>query len=294
MDNTLNHGHNHNRLLLPEWMQSSPDPNGSLSAGSSRARFLRRSLLEIRRAAAELWLAEKYAGSNGWLQKIDPRHKLIGTFILLLTIGLTRSWYLLAGIWLLTIALMWGSRLPLAGMQIRIWGSIPLITLLISAPAMLNIFVDGTPVVLFYHHPGPITWAGITVPDTIFISRQGLAAGLYLFTRVGLSLSVGFLLTLTTPAASLFKSLQELRVPVMLITVAEMSYRYLGLLLNLSLEMFEARKLRTVGELSPDFRRAQVGSSIAALFSRSMALADELYLAMAARGYTGNPVSFKD
>jgi cobalt/nickel transport system permease protein len=79
----------------------------------------------------------------------------------------------------------------------------------------------------------------------------------------------------------------------MLVTIAEMSYRYLGLLLNLSLEMFEARRLRTVGKVSASSRRAQIGTSMAALFARSMSMADEVYLAMAARGYTGNPVIIK-
>jgi hypothetical protein len=37
--------------------------------------------------------------------------------------------------------------------------------------------------------------------------------------------------------------------------------------------------------------RAQVGSSIAALVSRSIDLADEVYMAMTARGYTGQAVS---
>jgi energy-coupling factor transporter transmembrane protein EcfT len=74
---------------------------------------------------------------------------------------------------------------------------------------MLNIFVSGTPLVTFYHSSHPVHWAGILMPDTIFISRQGMTAGLYLFARVGLSLSMGMLLTLTTPAAALFKSMQE-------------------------------------------------------------------------------------
>jgi cobalt/nickel transport system permease protein len=116
-------------------------------------------------------------------------------------------------------------------------------------------------------------------------------AAFYLFLRDGLSLSIGVLLTITTPIASLLKSLRVMGIPAFMIMIIEMSYRYLVLLLNLSIEMFEARNLRTVGSLSLASQRAQVGSSFAALFARSMELADEVYLAMTARGYTGQAVA---
>ena len=116
-------------------------------------------------------------------------------------------------------------------------------------------------------------------------------AGIYLFLRVGLSLSWGILLTVTTPVAKLLRSLQIMGMPSILVMIIEMSYRYLVLLLTLSIEMFEARSLRTVGVLSINSKRAQFGSSVAALFARSMALADEVYLAMVARGYTGQAVN---
>jgi cobalt/nickel transport system permease protein len=195
------------------------------------------------------------------------------------------------GLWAFTILLILLSGLPLLTLEKRIWGFIPLITLLVSIPAMLNIIIDGTPWLMIYQAPHPSTWLGIYIPAEIYISKQGVTAALFLFLRVGLSLSMGVLLTMTTPITKLLKSLQVIGVPSLFVMMIEMSYRYLVLLLNLSIEMFEARSLRTVGELSLAARRAQVGSSIAALFSRSMDLADEVYLAMTARGYTGQAVS---
>jgi cobalt/nickel transport system permease protein len=69
--------------------------------------------------------------------------------------------------------------------------------------------------------------------------------------------------------------------------IIEMTYRYLLLLLAISIEMFEARSLRTVGEMSGKWQRAQVGTSVASLFARSMALSEEVFQAMCARCYTG-------
>ena len=198
------------------------------------------------------------------------------------------------GLWALTVLLMLLSGLPVFTMQRRIWGIIPLLTLLASLPAMFNFIIEGSPLCMIYQAPYPSTMLGIHIPADIYISQQGFTAAMFLFLRVGLSLSMGVLLVMTTPAARLIKSLQVMGVPSLMVMVIEMSYRYLVLLLNLSIEMFEARRLRTVGVLSMASKRAQVGSSIAALFARSMELTDEVYLAMTARGYTGQVVSMDE
>ena len=155
---------------------------------------------------------------------------------------------------------------------------------------MSNWVNDGAPLLMICHFPQPITLLGVHIPPDLYLTRQGVKAASFIFLRVGLSLSMGILLTLTTPSAGLLKSLRNLGMPTLIVMIIEMCYRYLVLLLNLSIEMFEARQLRTVGRLSMASRRAQVGSSIAALFDRSLALADEVYQAMTARGYTGEAV----
>ncbi len=224
------------------------------------------------------------------MQRMDPRLKLLLAVALIIVAGLTRSLYILLGMWTLTILLSWLSRLPLITLQKRIWLFIPVLTLLASIPAMFNIVIDGTPLVTIYQGSHPSTYWGINIPAELYISKQGVTAALFLVMRVGLSLSMGVLLTMTTSVNKLLTALQVMGLPSLVIMVLEMSYRYLVLLLNLSIEMFEARSLRTVGTLSMASRRAQVGTSIAALFARSMYLADEVYLAMTARGYTGQAV----
>jgi cobalt/nickel transport system permease protein len=222
---------------------------------------------------------------------MDARVKLVTALAFIFMTGLIRSIPILLGLWVFTVLLMLLSRLPVFTLQKRIWGLIPLITLLASVPAMFNIIIDGTPLLMIYQAPHPSTWLGIHIPANIYISKQGFSAALFLFLRVGLSISIGVLLTITTPVARLLKSLQIMGIPSLVVMIIEMSYRYLVLLLSLSIEMFEARSLRTVGVLSMDTKRAQFGSSIAAVFSRSMTLADEVYLALRARGYTGQAVS---
>jgi cobalt ABC transporter, permease protein CbiQ len=280
------------RIELPAWMETQADDIAAVNWGRKRSHnFLGKSIRSMQRALAEGMLAEEYAGRDGWLQRLDPRLKTILAILLIIVTGFTRSIPLLLAIWGFTALLMIISKLPLLVLQKRIWGFIPLLTLIISVPAMFNLIIGGTPLLVVYQSSQPTTWLGIHIPANIYISRQGVMAGLYLFSRVGLSLTVGVLLTITTPVAQLLKSLRVMGMPALMVMIIEMSYRYLVLLLNLSIEMFEARNLRTVGVLSMASKRAQVGSSMAALFARSLELADEVYLAMTARGYTGQAVS---
>jgi cobalt/nickel transport system permease protein len=283
---------NDKRIALPGWMQEkSTSAYRGFLRPQRRPNFLGKSILQMKRVLAEELLTEHYASRNGLLQRMNPRLKLVVAIAFILLAGLTRSIPFLLGLWSLTVLLMLMSRLPVLKLQRRIWGFIPLLTLLMSIPAMFNIIIDGTPLLMIYQASHPSTWLGVNIPAGIYISRQGFTAGLYLFLRVGLSLSVGVLLTATTPVAQLLRSLQIMGIPSVVVMIIEMSYRYLVLLLSLSIEMFEARSLRTVGVLSMTSKRALVGSSIAALFARSIALADDVYLAMTARGYTGQMVS---
>jgi cobalt/nickel transport system permease protein len=232
-------------------------------------------------------MSEHYARQDGLLQKLDPRVKLMAALLLLLITGLSRSLWLLAGLWLISLLLIILSNLPVLTLEKRIWGIIPLITLLAAIPGMFNIVNPGTPLLMIHVSAQAPTWLGMELPDSIFLSRQGVLAAAFLFLRVGLSLSFGILLAVTTPAADLFRSLRFIRVPAIFVMVIEMTYRYLSLLLNISIEMYEARSMRTVGMLPLKRQRAQFGSSLAVLFARSMALSEEIYQAMAARGYTG-------
>jgi energy-coupling factor transporter transmembrane protein EcfT len=68
-----------------------------------------------------------------------------------------------------------------------------------------------------------------------------------------------------------------------------MTYRYVFHLLGSVTDMYVARRARTVGVQSDvTSGRAFVAASAGALFGKSHALAEEVHMAMLARGYNGN------
>ncbi|CFX27808.1 ABC/ECF transporter, transmembrane component [Syntrophomonas zehnderi OL-4] len=275
-------------MLLPEWMidEYDIDPPVTLAKGRS-SNYLTKSIRNMRSVICEDLQTERFARQAGLLQRLKPGIKLLAMILLILAASLCRQISFLLLLWLVTLVFMRMSRLPVWVLQKRIWGFIPLITLLFTLPMTLNVFVDGTPLVTLYQSARADNWLGITWPTVLFVSQEGVLAVTFLFLRVGNSLSLGVILVMTTPVADIFNSLRLLRIPPLFIMIIEMTYRYIIVLLSVSMEMFEARRLRTVGDIPAKWQRAQIGSSIASLFARSMTLAEEVYQAMCARGYTG-------
>jgi len=76
-------------------------------------------------------------------------------------------------------------------------------------------------------------------------------------------------------------------VPVVLVVILGMTYRYIFLLLQIAHEMFEARRSRLVGKLDGAQSRRVAAASVGVLLGKSLHLGNEVYLAMQSRGFRG-------
>jgi cobalt/nickel transport system permease protein len=110
--------------------------------------------------------------------------------------------------------------------------------------------------------------------------------------RVGVSVSLAVLLVLSTPWADLLKSLQAVGVPQVFVLLLSMTYRYIFLFLHTANGLFEARKSRTVGRSTGNEHRRWISGSLGSLMSRSFKMSNDVYAAMAARGFTGTIRSY--
>lgn len=279
-------------MQLPDWMTAGGEPVSPGRTGRTGS-FLKNSIRDMNRAVVEHMLCEKYASREGLWQGLDPRVKLVSAIAFIVTAGLTRSLAVLLAIWVAVLVIMKVSRLPVGKIQFRVWEVFPLLTFIAGLPAVLNVFIPGQCLVHLWNLGNSREILGIVIPAEIYITRQGLLALLFLVARVGVSISAGLLLVLTTPVQDIWRSLQLLKIPGFFIMILDMTYRYLGIFMITALEMFEARALRTVGQLSYRNKWDMMGSSIGVLFAKSINLADEVFMAMVARGYTGEAVAVK-
>ena len=118
-----------------------------------------------------------------------------------------------------------------------------------------------------------------------------MTAAALLILRVGASVSLAVLLTLTTRWNTLIKALGVLRIPPVFLSVLEMTYRYIFLLLSTSSDMFMARRSRLVGRVGPEEERGSSLQPWEASGAKTAALSEEVHGAMLSRGYAGMPRS---
>jgi cobalt/nickel transport system permease protein len=122
----------------------------------------------------------------------------------------------------------------------------------------------------------------------IGITREGLLTAATFLLRVLASVAAVLWLTLSTRWADLLRSLRFLRLPAIFLQVVGMTVRYTHALLRHSEEVHLGKKSRTVCRTRTASEQAWVGSRIARSWERSIQLMEEVSMAMAARGFTGD------
>jgi cobalt/nickel transport system permease protein len=217
---------------------------------------------------------ERHARSNGWLQRRDPRAKLVGFLMAIVAASLASSVVGLALLYAATLGAARASRVPFGFFVKRVWLGIPFFAGIVVVPAIF--FVPGAR--LFDLGLGPAHLAP---------SWNGLAGAVLFVSRVGVSVSLAVLMVVTTPWADVLKSLRALRTPQVFVLVLSMTYRYIFLFLHTANGMLLARKSRVVGRTTGGEQRRWITGTMGNLMSRAFKMSNDVYAAMLARGFTG-------
>ena len=279
--------------MIPEWMRPSGVNALALAArGRShvprRHSFVRRALSQIAQAAAQGVVAERTAALPGLLQGVDARAKLSGLAVLLVAVTLVAHPALAGGVVVLCIALAAASRLPLRTLA-RAWLAVPVFSVAVILPATLNVVTPGDPVATLWHfgsarHIGPCA-----LPEDLTLTGPGLYLATRFIVRTMACVSLVLVTTATTRPTALLASLRSLGIPKVFVMVLAMMYRYVALLLRTAEELHLAKRSRSIGGADTRAEQRWVASGIGFVFRRSRRLGEDVYSAMIARGYDGEP-----
>jgi cobalt/nickel transport system permease protein len=278
--------------MLPPWFQKSAGsiyrPASELADKKIRLHFLDRTLRTIALLLQDFILSEAYAQKPGWLQKLDPRAKLFGVLLLVVTTSLLHSIPWIYALYCLSLLFALFSRIDAGFFIRRVWLVLALFVGIIALPATLNIFTPGEPFFILYSLGQTVRLGPYSVPAQIAITREGIQIALLLVGRVATSLSFVLLLTLTTPWADLLKALRSFRIPQIYVQTLGMTLRYLMLLCQIVEGMHVAKKSRTLRRGKMKTEQRWVAGQVGTLFKRSMQLSMEVHRAMVARGFQGD------
>ena len=119
------------------------------------------------------------------------------------------------------------------------------------------------------------------------ISRSGLAVFWNVLVKAAFGAACAVILSGATPFPELLAGLERMRMPRIATVITGMAYRYLFVLRDEALRMKRARDSRAYkGRWL--WEAAAIGQMAGALFLRSYERGERVYLAMAARGFSGH------
>ena len=204
------------------------------------------------------------------VHRLDPRAKLLG-FLCVTCVAVSaplEAWPVYAGCALVLAGLAAAARIPAR----TVWRRARLVLALVLFVAVFVPFADrGGEVV----HAGPfaLSLGGLTVLGTV-------AA------KATLGTVSAVLLGATTSYPAVLRALEALRVPRLLTLIAAFIYRYLFVIAGETGRMRAALASRGYRPRTA-LGVSALGRLVSALFLRSHARGERVYLAMAARGFTG-------
>jgi cobalt/nickel transport system permease protein len=274
--------------MIPDWMkevEAGPCPYTAASSGGKS--FVQKTLDGIFSFLQEAFASESFSRRDGLMQSLDPRAKLVFVLMLVFALSLTRDMKILIAFYLFELLICYFSRIGVLFFIKRVWLFVPLFTGVIALPMIFNVFLPGDPLAMVARlgpdaHLGPLM-----LPESIYITRQGVIAAAIFTLRVAASVSAVVLLFLTTRQQVIFKSLRSVGVPRLYVLTLEMAYRYIFLLTDLMREIYIARRARTIRPGSLLEEQRWVGGRIGYILIRSLGTSEKVHMAMISRGFSG-------
>ncbi|KXZ39014.1 energy-coupling factor transport system permease protein [Alkalithermobacter thermoalcaliphilus JW-YL-7 = DSM 7308] len=221
----------------------------------------------------------QYYPTNSIVHKLDPRVKIIGTFLFMISLFIINSFR--TYIWVLMF-LIFSLRLSKIPVRYVLKGLRPLLFILIFT-LVINAFMT----------PGEVIYS----IKTVTITKEGLTQGVFMVIRLIFLITGTSLLTLATSPIELTDGIEKLldpfkkiKVPshelAMMMTIA---LRFIPTLLDETDKIMKAQMARGADFESKNFlnRAKSLIPLLVPLFISSFRRADELAMAMEARCYRG-------
>ena len=190
------------------------------------------SVESITGALRGVFAAERVAATDGFLQQRDPRASLCAVAGLALAVMITRTLSVTLLFGVVTIVLARFSRVPLRRLLARS-AVVPLASVFIILPQL--VLLPGETLIRVF---------GIAITDA------GVSYVVLFTLRVGTGVALLSLLVMTTTFSAVVAAMRELRVPVALVWVIAITYRYLFLFFDELERLVLARNSRTTGRSS--------------------------------------------
>jgi len=217
---------------------------------------------------------DKYSDRDSFIHRLDPRTKLVATLLFILAVVLTppNCWPAFAIYFSIMALLILLSRVPVFYVLKRSLLIIPFVV-------MIAIFIP-------FFKEGEVAGSYNIWLWQVTITYSGLQVLINIVIKAWLSILSLVWLTSTTRVTNLLSSLEQLRMPRVLVMILSFMYRYLFVLVDEMMRLRQARESRNFGG-GRLWQIRTLGNMAGTLFIRSYERGERVYAAMMARGFEG-------
>jgi cobalt/nickel transport system permease protein len=225
-------------------------------------------MADIRSRIRQLYSLEELAFSDSPVHRLHPGVKLAATFIYIVLVVSFNRYKLgrLLPFIFYPMVLMPLSSTPWAPVLKRTLIALPFVL----AAGLSNVILDRQ--AAFYLGAFPVSY--------------GLLSFLSLIYKTFLCVTAALLLVSVTSVSALAGQLRRAHVPELFVSLFEMTYRYIGVLLEEASTMYTAYRLRSTDKERSGLKMKHLGSFLGQLLIRSFDRAERIYAAMKCRGYS--------
>jgi cobalt/nickel transport system permease protein len=216
--------------------------------------------------------SEAYAEKGGFIRRIDARVKIAFAGVCLLVAVASPNPLAPVSIGIACLALLIATGAPWKTVLFRV--SEPLFFALVIA--LIQAFSAG----------GAPLWRFEIFGINLSPGTLGLTNGLHIMARVFGAVFSVLLLTMTTPAHKLLKAAERLHAPKALVEISLFAYRYVFVLLEEAVTIYQAQKVR-LGYSGAGRSVRSLGTLCGAVFVRAYSRAEAAADSMEMRGYEG-------
>ncbi|MBI5969807.1 MAG: cobalt ECF transporter T component CbiQ [Deltaproteobacteria bacterium] len=263
---------------LPDWFKEAK-PDICLTGGrGSRRGFVEKTLANLESFLRDTLYGENASAKQGLLQGITPHVRIAGIIILVASSAMTANAAMLGFIVAVAAIITLASRVSFKTAAKRV------------APSFVFTFILSLPVFFSFMTPGAEVFgaggAGIN-GLRVSVTREGFFSAAFFLTRVTTAVWLASLVVETTTQGDFFKGMIRLPIPAFFVTALFMTFRYMFILVKIAEDAALARKSRVIRVAALSESQRWFASRATFMLKRSIALAQEVNMAMASRGFNG-------
>jgi len=230
-------------------------------------------------------LLELYQEKESPIHTIHARVKIIFTLVFILALNLSpaNAWPAFILFFSILLSLILISRIGLGFVLKRA---------LLALPFVLSA------IPLIFWGPQPLNQIRLWDDLYVSISPAGVEKCISITIKAWLSIQAAILLTATSSFSDLISGFRQMHIPAILISIIELMWRYLFVMVDEVNRLIRARNSRSstcdrhTHSGGSVFWRARVtGNMAGSLFLRSIERSERVYAAMLSRGYNGEPLA---